>query len=68
MNVDIGTLVAIAVPFLAIQFGLMVAALYDMTRPERRVKGGNKMIWALVVIFINIAGPIIYFLVGREDA
>ncbi len=68
MNLDVGTLIAIAVPILAIQIGLMAFALYDLTRPERRVKGGNKVIWALVIIFVNIVGPILYLFAGREDA
>ena len=32
------------------------------------MKGDSKVVWALVIIFINIIGPILYFLVGREDA
>jgi hypothetical protein len=68
MNADLGTLVAILIPILVIQVGLLVAALYDLTRPTRRVKGDSKVVWALVIIFINVVGPILYFLVGREEA
>ena len=68
MNADVGTLVAILIPILVIQVGLLVAALYDLTRPTRRVKGDSKVVWALVIIFINVIGPILYFLVGREEA
>lgn len=68
MNADFGTLLAILVPIIVIQLGLLVWALYDLTRPERRVKGDSKVVWALVIIFINIIGPILYFLVGREDS
>jgi hypothetical protein len=41
--------------------------LYDLTRPERRVKGDSKWAWALVIVFVNLLGPLIYFLFGRED-
>lgn len=68
MNLDMGGLFAILIPILVIQFGLLVFALYDLTRPTRRVKGDSKVIWALIIIFINLIGPILYFLVGREDA
>jgi len=68
MNADVGTLVAILIPILVIQVGLLVVALYDLTRPTRRVKGDSKVVWALVIIFINVIGPILYFLVGREEA
>jgi len=68
MTTDLGTLIPILIPIVAIQIGLLVAALYDLTRPTRRAKGGSKVVWALVIIFIGMIGPILYFLVGREDA
>lgn len=67
MNLD-PTILALIVPILLIQLGLLVWALYDLTRPDRRVKGDSKVVWALVIIFINIIGPILYFVVGREEA
>jgi len=68
MNMDVGAIIAIALPILVIQLGLLVWALYDLSRPTRRVKGDSKIVWALIVIFINLIGPILYFLVGREDS
>jgi len=59
---------AIILPIIAIQLALLVFGLYDLTRPERRVKGDSKVVWALIIIFVNLIGPILYFLVGREDA
>jgi len=66
--VNVETLVLVLVPIIVIQLGLLVWALYDLTRPERRVKGDSKVVWALIIIFINLLGPILYFLVGREEA
>ncbi len=68
MNIDIGALLAMLVPIVAIQLGLAIFALYDLTRSERRVKGGSKVVWALVIILIGFVGPILYLLAGREDA
>jgi hypothetical protein len=68
VDADFGMLLAILIPILVIQLGLLVIALYDLTRPTRRVKGDSKVVWALIIIFINVIGPILYFLVGREDA
>ena len=68
MNTDFGTFFAILIPILLIQLGLLVWALYDLTRPTRRVKGDSKVVWALIIIFVNLIGPILYFLVGREEA
>ena len=68
MNADIGMFVALLVPILVIQLGLLAWALYDLSRPTRRVKGDSKVVWALIIIFLSFIGPILYFLVGREDA
>jgi hypothetical protein len=68
LDPDVGTLLAILIPILVIQLGLLVWALDDLTRPTRRVKGDSKVVWALIIIFISYFGPILYFLVGREDA
>jgi hypothetical protein len=67
MNID-STLLLLIAPIVVIQIGLLIWGLYDLTRPGRRVRGDNKIIWALVIVFINILGPILYFLVGREEA
>jgi hypothetical protein len=61
-------LLALILPLIAIQLVLMVIALYDLTRPHRRVKGDNKIVWALVIIFVNMIGPVLYLLAGREEA
>ena len=67
VNID-STLLLLIIPILVIQLGLLIWGIYDLTRPERKVKGDSKIVWALVIIFINIIGPIIYFLFGREEA
>ena len=64
---DLGVFLAIAIPLVVIQLGLLVWGLYDLTRPDRRVKGDSKVVWALIIIFVNVIGPILYLLVGRED-
>lgn len=53
-------------PLILIQLGLMIAALVDLSRRER-VTGGNKLVWGLVIIFINTIGPLVYFAFGRKD-
>jgi hypothetical protein len=67
VNVD-STLLLVITPLVLIQIGLMIWGLYDLTRPERRVRGNSKVLWALVIIFINLIGPVVYFLFGREEA
>lgn len=54
-------------PVLLIQLGLIVLALRDLLKPERRVRGDNKLVWGLIIVFINLIGPILYFVAGREE-
>jgi hypothetical protein len=61
-------IIALLAPIVIIQLGLMIAALIDLERAERRVRGGNKLVWAVVIVFVNVLGPIIYFVAGREEA
>ena len=61
-------ILALVAPIIVIQLGLMIAALLDLEKDERRVRGGNKLVWVLVIVFINVIGPIVYFLAGREES
>ena len=56
------------IPLIVLQLVLMGVGLYDLTRPERRVKGDSKVVWALIIIFVNLLGPLLYFLFGREES
>jgi hypothetical protein len=48
-----------------VQFGLLVAALWDIYhRPANKVNG-SKLAWTLGS-FINYVGPIAYFTFGRK--
>ncbi len=60
-------IIALLAPIVIIQLGLMIVALHDLEQEERRVRGGSKLIWALVIVFVNVLGPIIYLVGGRED-
>jgi hypothetical protein len=61
-------IVALLAPIIVLQLLLMIAALIDLDRSDRRVRGGSKVVWAVIVVFVNVLGPIAYFLVGREEA
>ena len=53
-------------PLILLQLGLMLGALIDLSRRER-VAGGNKLVWGLVIVFVNTLGPLAYFVFGRKD-
>jgi hypothetical protein len=64
---ELSEILPLLIPVFAIQLALVVFALKDLFKADRRVKGGNKGVWAFVIIFINLIGPLAYFFVGRED-
>lgn len=54
------------IPLILLEVGLMIAALIHVLRhPHYRF--GNRLMWILVVVLLQIIGPIIYFVFGRED-
>ena len=53
------------IPLFVIQLGLMIAALVDLIKREKT--RGPKWMWVLIVLFVKMIGPIVYFVVGRED-
>lgn len=56
----------ILLPIIIIQYGLAIFALVHVLK-HPNYKFGNKIIWVLVVLFINIIGPIVYFVFGKGD-
>jgi hypothetical protein len=58
-------LLPLIIPIVILQLGLVVFAIIDLVRRERTK--GPKWIWALVILFVNFFGPIIYFIFGREE-
>ena len=63
MEITTNTLLMLA-PLFIIQLILLVVALIDL----RRVKAtrGPKWMWIFIILFVNIVGPIVYFVVGRK--
>jgi hypothetical protein len=62
------TLLLLLLPIALIELGLIIFSLYDLTRPERKVRGGNKIIWVIVILCFNLLGPLLYLTVGREES
>jgi len=56
----------IIIPLLILQLILLVTAIVHLVRNER-LDQANKIIWALVIVFVNIIGPILYLIFGRKD-
>jgi len=56
---------AIVAPIAVIQLILMVTALVSCIR--QRETNGPKWLWVLLIIFMNLIGPILYFVIGRRQ-
>jgi hypothetical protein len=68
MNIDslepLMKYIPLLIPILLIQLGLEIFALVDLVKtPKTR---GPKWVWALIILFVNMIGPIVYLTVGRE--
>jgi hypothetical protein len=61
-------LLLILLPLVVIELGLVVFSLVDLLKPERRVVGGNKLVWAMIIVLVSTIGPIVYLLAGRKQS
>ena len=61
------TILLLILPIVILEIALIVFALRDLVRPERRVRGDSKLLWGIVIVLFQIIGPILYFAVGRES-
>lgn len=53
------------IPVVILQGVLMLVALIDLLRRERT--RGPKWVWLLVILFVNLFGPIAYLMFGKEE-
>ncbi len=54
------------IPVFILQLALMITALVHILRHDH-YKNGNRVLWIIVVVAVNIIGPILYFALGRSD-
>jgi len=59
-------LLPVLIPFIILQYGLMIAALVHILRSDT-YKVGNRLLWVLTVLLVNIIGPVLYFVIGRGE-
>lgn len=52
------------IPLLILELGLLIFALVDLL--NRQEVRGDKLLWVVLIVFIGIIGPIIYFVFGRQ--
>ncbi|GAF65446.1 hypothetical protein BTS2_2344 [Bacillus sp. TS-2] len=62
MNIDFNW--NLIIPVVILQLILMTFALINCYKEETK---GPKMMWVFIIVFINIIGPILYFVCGRKS-
>lgn len=55
------------IPIVLIQWGLMVFALVKLFKAEAEPKFMPRWAWALIIIFVNLIGSIVYLIIGRRE-
>lgn len=65
-DIDIMAFLPIILPVIAVGVLLVFIALIDLYRHRNTRK--NVLVWALIILFVNTLGPILYFVIGRKDS
>ena len=62
-----GQILLLLTPVIVVELVLLVIALRDLLKPERRVRGDSKLMWGLIIVLISLFGPLLYLTVGRQE-
>lgn len=54
------------IPVIILQLVLAITAILDI-RKNRKFRFGSTPFWLVIVIFLNIIGPILYFTIGKVE-
>lgn len=56
------------IPLVIAEFALLGYTLWHILTHEN-YKMGNRALWLIItIVFMNFLGPILYFILGREDS
>ena len=58
-------MIAYLIPVLLLELVLLIVALADLRRRPRT--NGPKWLWVLVIVLVQVLGPLLYFLFGRRE-
>lgn len=55
------------IPLVVVQFGLLAYTIVHILRHDN-YKRGNRTLWLIITIIgMNFIGPILYFILGKEE-
>ncbi len=56
------------IPIVIVQLGLLAYTLYHILT-HKNYKRGNRKIWlAVTIVLMNFVGPILYLILGKDEA
>lgn len=65
---DIIEILKLIWPIIVLQFAFQIYALIDLFKTKKgTTKNLSAIIWSIIIIFGEIAGPALYFIIGRSD-
>jgi len=65
---DITNLLKIIWPLIFFQFAFQLYALYDLFKVKSgKSRNLSALVWTIIIIFGEIVGPAIYFIIGRSE-
>ncbi len=56
-----------AAALLLLDLGVALYFIQDLYQPNRRVRGGDKQFWMVVILLGSVLGMAAYVLYGREE-
>ena len=62
---NIGVSEIIVIFFVLLPALLIIISLMDILKSN--FEGNNKLIWVFIVVMLPVIGPILYFIIGRDQ-
>lgn len=64
---ELNEILPFVIPLAILQLGLLAYTLFHIFT-HKRYKRGNRLIWTVVsIVGMQFIGPILYFVLGKED-
>lgn len=54
------------IPVIIVEMGLLIFALIHVLK-HKTYRFGNRALWIIIVVFIQIIGPIVYLTMGKGE-
>ncbi len=60
-------LIPYLIPLVLLQYGLLVWALVALFKPKAPPRLLNRWVWFAIVLLVNMIGPILFLVIGRNQ-